>query len=447
MATTYNKNHRGFTRSYLLGLKPADKTYVVWDGGFGQNENGMLGCRVPPSGRSVIFVQYRLPDGSQSKFTLGRVQDLFEKHGQGGQNPMPSIRKVAKDHIAMSRNKNQMTRQIIGKTNMTLAEFGEIYLADRIAEGRPYADDGCQLRYVLKRATEALPVRTPMSKLTLDDVTKIIIYIRDNADARLASKNGHEIAARCIRLIKPMVKAASIRYEIPGVRPSLWDDHVGKGKLLQRSKPRERVLTLEEREKFEAALNQWAEIDGGRNDNRESADLLRLLLSTGARQGEWFASQWNEIDFEKGTWWRPAQKRKMREGHEQYLSPSDLEILNGLRQRQLAKGLYRKDGYIFPASKNGSEARLLDENVPSMHRTTVTSAFKRVLRLAGLSHLGEDGVKLHDLRATAVSHWEQFGDKTFEEIGRHIGSNPDVLRKHYGRPTESKEELAKRFFG
>lgn len=99
--------------------------------------------------------------------------------------------------------------------------------------------------------------------------------------------------------------------------------------------PRHRYLTSDELLRLGAALDTL--------QNKKAADAIRLLCLTGARLREVLRAQWDEFDFEKNVWSKPAHSTKQRKLHSIPISEAAAVIF---------KAQKRTDSpYIFP-SKN-----------------------------------------------------------------------------------------------
>src|SRR5262245_31789896 len=68
-----------------------------------------------------------------------------------------------------------------------------------------------------------------------------------------------------------------------------------------------RYLSVAEVERLSKALAE--------HNDRDAADIFRLLLLTGARRGEVLAARWADFDLEIGTWTKPAASTKTRVEH------------------------------------------------------------------------------------------------------------------------------------
>jgi integrase len=113
--------------------------------------------------------------------------------------------------------------------------------------------------------------------------------------------------------------------------------------------------------------------------DRQSADIVRLLLLTGARRGEVLQARWQDVDLTTGTWSKPAHTTKQGTAHAVPLNEAARRLLQDIRERQA------ESEWVFPAT-NGS------------HRRDINNAWLRICRDAHI-----DGARIHDLRHTFAS--------------------------------------------
>ena len=98
---------------------------------------------------------------------------------------------------------------------------------------------------------------------------------------------------------------------------------------------RKRYLSGDELVRLTAAL-------AGHSD-QQAANIVRLLLLTGARRGELLAATWNQFDLEKGIWTKPGATTKQKTDHVIPLSAPARQLLADLHKA-------RDDfGYLFLA--------------------------------------------------------------------------------------------------
>jgi integrase len=153
-------------------------------------------------------------------------------------------------------------------------------------------------------------------------------------------------------------------------RPRRWRaDNPCKGIERNDEAKRKRYLTGAELERLSAAL--------ANHDDRDAADIFRLLLLTGARRGEIQAARWADVDLEKGVWTKPGATAKQRTEH--------IVPLNAPARQLIAERPIGESEYIFPGRNGG-------------HRVEIKSNWRRICKAAQIT-----GLRIHDLRHSYAS--------------------------------------------
>ncbi|KAF0186703.1 MAG: tyrosine-type recombinase/integrase [Hyphomonadaceae bacterium] len=189
---------------------------------------------------------------------------------------------------------------------------------------------------------------------------------------------------------------------------------------VKKTKPRkmERFLTREEAVLLQNTILEM-ELDAALDPR--FADMVRLLLLTGARKSEIVALQWNEVDFERRLIRLPRERSKSGEKYIP-LSGTALAILkkrkklSALRKpmrTEDAVGKAAKDRFVFPSLIGDSHAQGLQK------------AWERVRRRANL-----DDVRLHDLRHSFASFAAADGASLFL-IGKALGHTQSQTTERY----------------
>ncbi|ADP11866.1 putative prophage P4 integrase [Erwinia pyrifoliae DSM 12163] len=78
----------------------------------------------------------------------------------------------------------------------------------------------------------------------------------------------------------------------------------------------------------------------------------RLLMITGLRTIELRASEWPDIDFDKGIWQIPAERMKMRRPHIVPISSQAKSLLEATHQ------LTGRGKYVFPGRNDAGRIRV-----------------------------------------------------------------------------------------
>lgn len=132
-------------------------------------------------------------------------------------------------------------------------------------------------------------------------------------------------------------------------------------------KPRERFLSREEQQRLIDAIKA--------HPNKHAADIISLLMLTGARRGETLKATWDQFDLEAGVWMKPSHHTKQKRIHTVPLSPAAIVILKSVKARSISP-------FVFPQLDNAGKP-----TVEFRH------FWKDVLATAGIKDF-----RVHDLR-------------------------------------------------
>lgn len=154
--------------------------------------------------------------------------------------------------------------------------------------------------------------------------------------------------------------------------------------------PRDRFLSADEIKRLADVLAD--------HPNRRCANVIRLLLLTGARRGEVMNARWDQFDLENGIWTKPAATTKQRRLHRVPLSQAAVELLRTIRS-----GVPADCPWVFPGDIEGKPL------------TDIQNFWERVRAKADLGD-----TRIHDLRHTFASLLVS-GGMTLPMVGRLLG--------------------------
>ena len=80
--------------------------------------------------------------------------------------------------------------------------------------------------------------------------------------------------------------------------------------------------------------------------DQQSANIVRMLLLTGARSGEVLAMRWDQLDLDAGNWAKPGSTTKQKTEHEVPLSPDAVQLLSALLEQS------DDAGYVSPVARD-----------------------------------------------------------------------------------------------
>lgn len=242
----------------------------------------------------------------------------------------------------------------------TLNEVWEKYINIQKVEGKSWQKD--KNRY--DRHIRSTLGKKTMDKITTIDIQKLIVTMGKQTTSRgkpyspKTIRNTVEIVSR---LFNFAYNQGIFRCENPckGAKLPKVDNEVVN------------ALTTEQVKKLVKTLNNY--------EDKETANLVKLLLFTGIRRGEAFKLTWSDIDF-KGGW---LYLRNPKGGKSQTIPLNNTAIKTLEDQLQ-----YKRDGVdlVFPSNKNTV-------------RHDIKRQWAKIKKLAGIP----DNFRLHDLRHTFAS--------------------------------------------
>jgi integrase len=179
------------------------------------------------------------------------------------------------------------------------------------------------------------------------------------------------------------------------IRWRMRTDNPCKGIERNQEHKRRRYLSPAELERLTKALAE--------HRDQQAANMIRLLLLTGARRGELQAMKWADVDIDTGTWTKPGATTKTKTDHQVPLSAPAKQLLAGVKRGT--------SEYVFP--HNGS------------HRTEIKDNWAAVCKAAGIT-----GARIHDCRHTYASILASAG-QSLPIIGALLGHTQPSTTARY----------------
>ena len=184
------------------------------------------------------------------------------------------------------------------------------------------------------------------------------------------------------------------------IRWEMRTDNPAAGFIRNPENPRERFLDITEIARLSEVLNE--------HKNQRMADVIRLLMLTGARRGEVLNATWDQFDLDRAVWTKPAHMTKQRRLHRTPISGTAVQLLRTIRA-----GLTEDCPWVFPGYAKGKP----------IHE--IKRFWDDVRERAEL-----DGVRVHDLRHTFASLLVS-GGMSLPMIGRLLGHTQVQTTQRY----------------
>jgi integrase len=329
-------------------------------------------ARVTAAGGRAFILNYRRKlDGVEKRYTIGSFPDW------GTTAAREEARRLKR---AIDGGADPVGEQEENRAAATMADLAARFERDYLPRKRP----STQRVYRQQIRTEILPAfgKSKVRAISHSDVDSF----HNRLSARAPTHGNRTLA------VLSKMFSLSVRW---GWRA----DNPCKGIERNQENKRHRYLTGVELSRLAEAL--------GKLGDKAAANAVRLLLLTGARQGELLSAKWSDIDLELGIWSKPAATTKQAALHRVPLSAAAVQLLTKMW------GQADDDAeWLFPARGGG-------------HCPHINEAWIRVRKAAGIPD-----VHLHDLRHTYASVLASAG-QSLAVIGALLGHSTPVTTHRY----------------
>lgn len=316
-----------------------------------------FGCRVTAKGARSFILNYRTKAGRERRITIGAFPDWKASVAREEAKSLKRRVDVGQDPMAELET---------SRDAKTMADLCQRFTEDHLPK---------------KRATTRREYESQIQRHILPALKHVKIADVSYSDIetihRKITRRGQPYHANRVLALMSKMFSLSIRW---GWRT----DNPAKGVERNQEEKRKRYLSQAEIAALTEALAASKDVQG--------ADIVRLLLLTGARRGEVFAARWDQFDLVAGTWLKPGATTKQKTDHHVPLSAPARQLLTELKRRT---GSHQ---YVFPGRSDG-------------HRVEIKNTWRDLCLAAGIVTTTEkDGkvtvkpsARLHDLRHTYAS--------------------------------------------
>ncbi|HEX8568863.1 MAG TPA: site-specific integrase [Caulobacteraceae bacterium] len=378
----------------------------VWD-----TELAGFCLRVYPSGRKSYAVKYRV-DGRQRWYTIGA-------HGSPW-SPDEARLKARQILNLAALGEDAVEKKQERKAALTVAQLIERYLAEGpVTKPSKRASSWKADKSNLNNHVGPRIGRKLVRELTRSDCLTLYRDIaagtiksdrRTKKRGRAIIRGGAGIAKRTLGTFSAMLSWAT-EHDLATANPA-------KGLRLPAQRSLERFLSREEAARLLATLD---EMTADESLSEAHADIVRLLLFTGARKGEIVGLRWSEVDIERRRLVLPPERTKAggKTGVRRIpLSGHAADILSART---------RETDHVFP-SRRGDRPT-----------TEMQSSWEAIRKRAELP-----GVRLHDLRHSFASFAVADGESLFL-IGKVLGHASMTMTERYAHLADDPlQQLAER---
>lgn len=267
-----------------------------------------FGVRVTANGARAFVLNYRTRTGRERRYTIGS----FPEWGTSAARSEAGNLKRQID-----RGDDPLAEVEADRDARTVADLCKRFDEEHLPRLRPSTS----------RDYRAHISRQILPELKHRKVAEVSFSDIDGLHRKVTKASGPYHANRMLAVLSRMFSLA-IRWQ--------WRaDNPCRGVERNQEEKRHRYLSGAELAGLTKALAE--------HEDQQAANIIRLLLLTGARRGEVQAAKWADFDLETGVWTKPGATTKQKTEHRVPLSAPARQLLAGLRA-DAEKGAE----YVFP---------------------------------------------------------------------------------------------------
>jgi integrase len=333
-----------------------------------------FGVRVTAAGAKSFVLNYRVKgSGRERRYTLGGFPNWTTVAARKEARRLKQLIDSGSDPMAEIEDE---------RAAPTMADLCDRFIDEHLPKKRPSTIDAYK-RILALHVRPHFGAHTKVADVTYSDI--------DRLHRAVTKHGGPYIANRCVAVLGKMFSLA--------IRWGWRDSHPAKGIERNDEAKRKRYLSPDELARLTQALAAASD--------RQTANIIRLLLLAGARRGEVLSMRW--ADIEDGTWTKPGSTTKQKTDHVVPLSAPARQLLSEI---QAARG-HQIGEFVFPGDgKTG-------------HVVEIKKGWASLCKAAGIK-----GLRIHDLRHSFASQLAS-GGASLPLIGALLGHSNPVTTHRY----------------
>ena len=324
---------------------------LVWD-----SDVPGFGVRITAAGARSFIFNYRVRGtGRERRYTIGSVADWKVTAAREEAKRLRKVVDLGGDPIGEIEDERRKADEE-KRRSKTVGQLIDRFEEEHLPSLRPATQKFYKL--ALKNHLRPALGKKRINDVDRSDVEKIFRKLTDLGQKHQANQ--------CVTLAGVLFRYAA-----------KWGWHTGENPTQDfeknRLSGRERYLLPDESRRLSQAIEGL--------EDKQAAAILKVLLLTGARIGETCRMRWEQIDFHRATWVKPASVTKQKRDHRLPLTAPVLAVLSKIKEEQSPVS-----EWVFPGrSKEG-------------YRNDIRSAWATALKAAEI-----DQLRIHDLRHSFAS--------------------------------------------
>ena len=288
--TQEGRDARKLTDGIVKGLAtPAKGNRIEYD-----TEVKGFGARVTAAGARSFILNYRTRSGRERRYTIGSFPDW---------------------QTIAARKEAAELKKLVDRGGDPLGDLEQVREAPTVADmcSRYQSDHLPKKREISQRDDRSMIAKDILPALKHRKVAEVTFSEIDALHRSITARAPYR-ANRVVALLSKMFGLA--------IRWGWRADNPAKGIERNQENKRHRYLSADELGRLTAALADYPD--------QQAANIIRLLLLTGARSGEVRSACWDQFDLTTGIWTKPGATTKQKTDHRVPLSAPARQLLSEL---------------------------------------------------------------------------------------------------------------------
>jgi integrase len=288
-----------------------------------------FGLRVTAAGAKAFVLNYRTRSGRERRYTIGQFPTI---------SVAAARKKAAELKNGIREGRDPLADIDAERAAPTIEDLCKRFVDGHLPNKRESTREG--YRAAIESAILPAWRHRKIAEITFADVDALHRKITDQGTRKHDPRRAPYRANRVVAVLSKMFSLA-VRWKWCADNPTKGLDRNVESKRRRYLSGDELAALLETLHEREEATHSTGQHRGDR-----AADIVRLLLLTGARRGEVLAARWGQFDLHDGSWTKPAATTKQNQEHRVPLSAQARKVLVDIRSRVGEPPA--DDDFIFP---------------------------------------------------------------------------------------------------
>jgi len=360
-----------------------------------------FGIRITKSGGRAFILNYRTRSGRERRYTIGSFPDWKTAAARAEASELKK---------AIDRGEDPLAGLKAERAAPTVDDLCDRFEEEHLPKCRPSTQR--DYKSLIDREIRPAFKHAKVAALAYPDINDL--------HRKITKRGARYVANRTIAVLSKMLSLA--------IKWGWRTDNPARGIERNQEDKRHRYLSAKELVALTKALTE--------HEDQQAANIIRVLLLTGARRGEAQAMKWADLDLDVGIWTKPGATTKQKTVHRVPLSLAAKQLLLQIHAAAEAAAKGSKPpravgDYVFPGRGGKGFRQEIKHQWADLCLTTgiITERTRKDAKGQEII-IFTPSARLHDLRHTYASVLASAG-QSLPIIGALLGHTQPATTARY----------------